>query len=173
MHAGAWGFFHLYAGVAPAGKVGFSSLMTFAMPATRRRAARYKPASLMTAERLWRLCLYVVLGLALLPGNFAFVGYGTELAAQSYALVKASMPFIPLGAVLMLVWRRAEIQVLTLAFYLVLSPMLWLLPGWGWVEARNMLFAWPGLALGMSLAAASQRAFSPPVKTAHQRAART
>jgi len=123
-------------------------------------------------ERLWRLSLTLVLGLALLPSNFAFVDYGAELAAQSYALVKASMPFIPPGLLLMLVWRKAEIQIVTLALYLVLLPALWVLPGWGWIETRNMLFAWPGLALGMALAAASLRAFAPAVKLGHHRAPR-
>lgn len=127
----------------------------------------------MTAERLWHLAWYVVPGLALLPGNLALVGYDAELAAQNYTLVKTAMPFIPLGMLLMLVWRRAQIQVLTLTFYLVLSPLLWLLPGWGWPETRNLLFAWPGLALGMSLAAASQRAFSPSPKSVHHHVERT
>jgi len=123
-------------------------------------------------ERLWRLSLILVLGLALLPSNFAFVDYGAELAAQSYALVKAGMPFIPLGLLLMLVWRRAQIQLVTLAIYLILLPALWVLPGWGWPESRSMLFAWPGLALGMALGTASLRAFSPPTKSSHHHAAR-
>jgi hypothetical protein len=124
-------------------------------------------------ERLWRLGVFAVVGLALLPGNFAFVDYGAALAAQSYALVKASMSFIPLGGLLVLVWRKAEIQMVTLVFYLVLLPALWVLPGWGWEETRNALFAWPGLALGISLAVASLRAFARPVKPTHDRASLT
>ncbi|OYY94295.1 MAG: hypothetical protein B7Y41_08225 [Hydrogenophilales bacterium 28-61-23] len=139
------------------------------MPPSRRRSSRRKEASAKTLEQLWRFGLIAVLAVALSPGNFAFVDYGAELLEKSYALIKAGMPFIPLGAVLMLVWRKAEIQIVTLALYLVLLPALWVLPDWGWMESRNMLFAWPGLALGMSLAAASLRAFAPPVKSAHHR----
>jgi len=123
-------------------------------------------------ERLWQTGLLVTLIVALSPGNFAFVGFADELAEKSYALVKASMPFIPFGALLMLVWRKPDVQVVILALYMVLLPALWLLPEWGWAETRNMLFAWPGLALGMSLATASQRAFTPKPKgkSMHHRA---
>lgn len=131
------------------------------MPSSRRRRASPKPASMSGMERLWRWSLAGVVGLAFLPGSFAFVGYAAEVSALSYDLVKASMSFIPLGALLMLVWRKAEIQVVTLALFLVLLPVLWILPDWGWAETRNMLFAWPGLALGMALAAASQREVAP------------
>ena len=134
------------------------------MPPPRRRSSRPKVAASKKLEQLWRLGLIAVLLLALLPDNFAFVDYGNALAAQSYALVKASMPFIPLGFLLMLVWRRAEIQLVTLVIILVLPPALWLLPDWGWTETRSLFFAWPGLALGMALAAASLRAFTAPSK---------
>jgi Na+/proline symporter len=95
------------------------------MPPPRRRSSRPKVAASKKLEQLWRLGLIAVLILALLPGDFAFVDYGKVLAVQSYALVKASMPFIPLGFLLALVWRRAEIQLVTLVMILVLPPALW------------------------------------------------
>jgi hypothetical protein len=135
------------------------------MPSSRYRSTRHKRSSPQTLERLWRWGVFLVSALVLLPSNLAFVNYGADLVAQSYGLVKAGMPFIPLGFLLMLVWRRAQIQLVTLVIYLIVLPMLWILPGWGWPESRDMLFAWPGLALGMALATASQAAFAAPVKT--------
>jgi len=142
------------------------------MPPSRHRSARHPHVSHLVTEDIWRLGLIVVFVVALFPSNLALIDYGSELAVESYELVKAGMPFIPLGALLVLVWRRSEIQLVVMALYLIMLPALWVLPEWGWAETHNLLFAWPGLAFGMALGTTTQRAFSPPVKVGYRSAAR-
>ncbi len=122
--------------------------------------ARHSPAWVRGA---WFTLLFLSAILVLLPlpggGDETglrlagwFPGFLAGSVERSYLLVKLAMPWLAVGALLSLIWSPPAIRAgaVGLAAGCFLAGWV-LLPDFGWSAARDLLFALPGLAVGLWL----------------------
>jgi hypothetical protein len=85
-------------------------------------------------------------------------GYAGLVATQLYGLIKVAMPWVVAGLLLALAWPADRIRQASI----VLAPLCLLagaitLPAMGWSEIRDLLYVFPGLALGFWFAERTAR----------------